>query len=567
MSKKPLVRKSRIFTYLYGFAGPYLFPLVFGVLLFSSQLVMFPLMSSMLFGGVTEAVQLRELSALFVAAYRVLGMLLLTMAVTFFGVLLTVINATKTFGRLQRKVLHHFMKTGAEDQTHSGERLSRLNTDVLSARHLYSDALINFLSFLQPMLVISAVIFSIEWRIGTITIIVGLISIGGQILFAKPLSKIAKKSLETTAEATKLISDIFSGAIVIRVFRLEKLMSTMFNSENETLKRLVYREARIDGGRRLIAGLSSLLSTGGVFAVGTILVYEGVITLTTLMALIPLCAIVADSIGGIGGAWAGMQEPLEAGMRIHDLLDGDNKIQPLYDAQIINKVAALDTSDNAGSSLDVKNLTFRYHNAEKPTLENVNFSVGENQLAIFVGESGCGKSTLLKVIAGLYKTQNGEISVGRSALDGSDLEKWRTNFAYVEQNSTLFNLTIYENIALGIENATFEDVKAAAVDVGADEFVMTLPDGYDTQVGEVGSNLSGGQKQRIAIARALLRNSPILVLDEVTSALDAESEKDVLDTISKLREKRTILLITHNPDAIKADAVFEVKNGSVAKQQ
>ena len=556
-SNKP-VKKPRIFLFIYYFARPYFLPLILGTLLYCSQTVMFPLMNSVLLGGVTNSMTSGDYGTMLTAALQVLGMTVLAMLMAFFGVLLYVSSTEKALLRLQTRMLRSFMRTGAEDNVHSGERLSMLNTDVNTAQGLFSDAFAGLLFSLLPMLVLSVAIFAIDWRIGVLTIFLGLFATTGQVLFAKPIAKIAGKTLETTAEAVKTVGDIFSGGIIARVFKLQEHMLTIFGRDNDKLRSLVYRESKIDGARKLVSGLSDVLTTGGVFIVGSILISQGQLTLTTLMALVPLCLSVAQSIAGFGASWAGMQAPFEAGRRIYTLLDGDNRLDPLVDEK------APDLADKQKDcSVEVKSLTFAYKGAESPTLTDVSFSVGDRQLAAFIGESGCGKSTLLKLVAGLYRNDGALVSVGGVPLLYENLNEWRANFSYVDQNCTLFNLTIAENIGLGKEGCSLDEIKAAAVEANADGFIQSLPQGYDTPVGEVGGLLSGGQRQRIAIARALIRRSPVLVFDEATSALDAGSEREVVDTINNLRNNHTILLITHNVSAIQPDVTFRIENGCV----
>jgi len=556
-SNKP-VKKPRIFLFIYYFARPYFLPLILGTLLYCSQTVMFPLMNSVLLGGVTNSMTSGDYGTMLTAALQVLGMTVLAMLMAFFGVLLYVSSTEKALLRLQTRMLRSFMRTGAEDNVHSGERLSMLNTDVNTAQGLFSDAFAGLLFSLLPMLVLSVAIFAIDWRIGVLTIFLGLFATTGQVLFAKPIAKIAGKTLETTAEAVKTVGDIFSGGIIARVFKLQEHMLTIFGRDNDKLRSLVYRESKIDGARKLVSGLSDVLTTGGVFIVGSILISQGQLTLTTLMALVPLCLSVAQSIAGFGASWAGMQAPFEAGRRIYTLLDGDNRLDPLVDEK------APDLADKQKDcSVEVKSLTFAYKGAESPTLTDVSFSVGDRQLAAFIGESGCGKSTLLKLVAGLYRNDGALVSVGGVPLLYENLKEWRANFSYVDQNCTLFNLTIAENIGLGKEGCSLDEIKAAAVEANADGFIQSLPQGYDTPVGEVGGLLSGGQRQRIAIARALIRRSPVLVFDEATSALDAGSEREVVDTINNLRNNHTILLITHNVSAIQPDVTFRIENGCV----
>jgi len=505
-------------------------------------------------------------------------------------------SALKTGLRLQTGMLRVFMRSDADEHIHSGERLSMLNADVEAADRLYSDSLAQLLFLLQPMIFLTPVIFVMDWRIGIYTIALGVISTLGQVAFAKPIARIAKKTLETTAEATKTIGDIFSGGIIARVFKLEERMLKVFGRDNEILRKLIYREAKIDSARRLVSGIMDVLTTGGVFVVGSILISNGEMTLITLMAIVPLCAMTANAISRLGAAWAEMQGPFEAGRRIYNLLDGNNKVDPLPTAQTSIGSAISHTPNNStqptvgatalgrspndaqmtalgrppnnaqppkGHTVNVKNLTFTYKNEEAPVLKNVNFKVGESKLAAFIGESGSGKSTLLKVVAGLYKSDSAEITIDGKILSHDDIASWRSNFAYVDQNATLFNLTIAENIGLGREGATFDEIETAAIEANAHEFILELPQGYDTPVGEVGGSLSGGQRQRIAIARALIRRAPILVLDEATSALDPTSEREIIETINNLRANHTILLITHNLPAVNPDVTYRIGDSNV----
>ena len=562
MSAHKRASRPRIFIFMYGFARPYLLPLIVGTVLYCSQMVMFPLMNSVLLGGVTGVMLGGDRTLLLTAAIRTLGMTLLAMAMAMSGVFLYSSSVQKTMRRLQIKILRSFMASGAEVHTHSGERLSLLNTDVTTAHDLFSNALANMLFSLLPMITLSIVIFSIEWRIGLYTIFLGLFSTAGQVLFAKPIAKIAKGTLETIAEAAKTIGDIFSGGIILRVFHLQERILAAFGRDNDTLRYLVNREARIDGARKLISGISDLLTTGGVFVVGSLLISRNNITLTTLMALAPLCSSVAFSIAGFGAAWAGMQAPFEAGQRLFTLLEGDNSLETLPETRPLEF-----TETQKGRAVEVKGLTYTYQGADKSVLADINISIGENQLAAFIGESGSGKSTLLKIISGLYICESANIAVGGSVLSYTDIKKWRSYFAYVDQSCTLFNMSIAENIGLGRDGAAFEDIKAAAADADADGFIEALPQGYDTPAGEVGGLLSGGQRQRIAIARALIRRAPVLILDEATSALDAKSEREVAETIRNLRNSRTILMITHNPHAIQPDVTFRIEDGRVVQVQ
>jgi ABC-type multidrug transport system fused ATPase/permease subunit len=552
------VGKLRAFSFIFGFVRPYLPIYIIGMFLYTSQSLSFTLLHSVLLGGITSAMMNGDVSELLMAGLTGVLILILLIILVYPGVLINQRTNLMITRRLQTKIFRTFINAGAEKREHSGAQLAALNNDVLYAENIYGGAFSMLILSLLPIVTFSAAIFAIEWRIGLFTAFLGLLSLFGQSLFAKPLARLAEKKLEKIADATKVIGDVFSGGIIARVFSLQENMLSRFGRENDGLRRVNYSEARVKGAHQLFSGILNMLTTGGVFAVGSLLISNDQLTIPVLMMLVPMCSSVSETISSIGSIWVGLQAPLEAGRRVYTLLDGDNRLDPLPDEQ-----PAAFTGERRGCAVEVKGLTFAYKDADSLTLKDVSLSVGENRLAAFVGESGSGKSTLLKVIAGLYGSGEARVSVGGVTLSYENIQEWRSNFAYVDQNSTLFNLTIAENIGLGKSGASMDEIKAAAAEANADGFIEALPQGYDTPVGEIGGSLSGGQRQRIAIARALIRRSPVLIFDEATSALDAGSEREVIETIHNLRKDHTILLITHNLPAIKPDMVFRIEEGEL----
>ena len=549
------ISKIRIFGFLYGFSRPHMPLLIIGMLLYVSQAVLFPLMSSVLTGGITGAILNLSYTDLLAAGIRTLAILVCTIILLWLGILMYVAGELKTKRRLQIKMIRAFINADVENRIHTGERLSMLNNDAELANAVYGDALANLLFCLMPVIGLSITVFAIEWRMGLYTLFAGLFALAGQLLFAKPLAKIAHGKLEKISAASKTLGDIFSGGVIARVFSLQDRLLNIFGRDNDDIRRLVNREARINGEQALFMGITGLLTTGGVFIVGSMLIPGGDLTLPALMAIFPISSSAALSMANIGNAWAGMQAPFEAGRRVYEMLDGDNSLGTLAEQK--------KPSITEGYSIDVRNLTFSFKDADKTLFRDVNLTIEENRFAAFIGESGGGKSTLLKIISGLYDRDGFEIAIGEKPCSMAYAEEWRSYFAYIDQNCTLFNMTVGENIALGKEGASIDEIKAAAIEADADKFITELPQGYDTPVGEVGALLSGGQRQRISIARALIRRSPILVFDEATSALDRESEKEIIATIDRLRSNHTILMVTHNLQAIDPDIVFRIEAGQV----
>ena len=446
-----------------------------------------------------------------------------------------------------------------ENRAHSGERLASLNNDVNTAKGVCGNAMTNLFFSLTPIIFLTLTLMVMEWRVGLFTLFAGLIALCGQSLFAKPLARLAKKRLEKIADITKTLGDIFAGGVIARTFSFQGPIMKWFMGDNEILKALSYKEADINAAQKLLSGLSNTLVSAGVFVLGALLITnpDNGMTLGLLMAAFPLSTSIAHAISNIGACWAGLQAPLEAGYRVYNLLDGDNTFIPLQEEM------AIETASKGGA-IKINNLNFTYMDDDKNTLTDINVEIPENQFAAFIGESGSGKSTLLKIITGLYTRSDIDITIGDEKMDIENIGSWRKYFAYVDQNYVLFNLTIGENIGLGKPmGCTQGEIESAAKEAGAHDFIMNLPEKYDTIVGESGDFLSGGQKQRIAIARALMRRSPILVFDEATGALDKDSENEVLAVIEGLRNNHTVLMATHNPRAINPDIVIKMESGRI----
>jgi subfamily B ATP-binding cassette protein MsbA len=269
----------------------------------------------------------------------------------------------------------------------------------------------------------------------------------------------------------------------------------------------------------------------------------------------PLCQAIGNGMSGIGQAYAGLQAPKEAAIRVIDILENEPTVSGVKQ-QLVN---------NDNYVLEINNLNFRFKDATENTLNNISLKIKENEMIAFVGASGSGKSTLLRSIIGMYDREDLSLHLGKLDYNQTDIKVWRQQFAYVDQSCKLFDMSIKENIGLGLAGqATLEEITLAAKRAVADDFINALPDGYDSQVGQQGSSLSGGQKQRIAIARALCRKAPVLVFDEATSALDKQSQQNIMNTIEDLRSDHTILVVTHDlQSTINADRIVVMDQGRI----
>ena len=254
-----------------------------------------------------------------------------------------------------------------------------------------------------------------------------------------------------------------------------------------------------------------------------------------------------------------LQVSLASGARLLEIMD-----MPPEPDRLIGPTAG---SVLTPSGVSVENLAFTYPGSDNSVVNEVGFTVRKGSTAAFVGPSGGGKTTLFKLLLGLYVPTRGMITVDSSSIYGEALAEWRMNFAYVPQNAFVFSDTIYRNIVGGMPDPGRQEVETAARAANAHDFIMQLPDGYQTLLEESGRNLSGGEKQRIAIARAILQNAPVLLLDEATSALDTESEQQVQEAIEHLMRGRTTLVIAHRLSTIQgADTIYYLEDGRLVEQ-
>lgn len=440
-------------------------------------------------------------------------------------------------------------------QTHSGELVSRLTNDVTTAKEAFGSVLTRVGITVCVGLACTAYMLLLSWKLAAVSLTFALLP---YCFNRATAGRLRGRSSEVQASLGTLnarLKDLVTGARVIKAFRQEQRFAEEYTAASQsTLRRglsRVWLLSFVNAGNGFFEGIGS---TCMLAAAGYLLV-TGQIGPGAAMAAIQLMNRVVRPFQTIGDAWAELQHALAAADRLFAILGREPEQLPLPPHY-------LGSSGTPG--LCLRDLSFSY--GRELVLSRVNLQVQPGQVIALVGASGSGKSTLFKLLLGLYPLDDGSVT-----LDGVDarslgLQRLREMIAYVPQESFLYAGTVGENIAYGRPDASPMEIVQAAQHANAHDFIMALPQGYDTPVGERGTQLSGGQRQRISIARALLKNAPYLLLDEATASLDSESEGLVQAALDRLMHGRTTLTIAHRLSTVQgADCIHVLAAGQVVE--
>ena len=444
---------------------------------------------------------------------------------------------------------------------HSGDMLSVLNADLGKLKGLLANNLIDLFGQTVRMLAAFGYIISVNWILALVsTILTPLIFILISAL-TNPISKRSEEMQNEIGTVNSAAQDSLAGAMVVKAFNLEALLDSRFRRANRAALERGLGVARL---RSAVDGITMPLAiTPFILAIGLggYFVFQKQITFGALFAFINLLNYVVNPLGFLPNVFAAMGEASGAASRVFDLLD-----QPAERQNGATRASLAPVVGGGANAIEFRGLSFAYADGA-PVLKNIRCEIPVGQKIAVVGPSGGGKSTLIKLILGYYPIPDGVIR-----LFGRDLSEWqlaaaRDQMAFVAQDTYLFPVSLAENIRLGRPGATQAQVEEAARAANIHDFIASLPQGYETGAGEWGGRLSGGQRQRISIARAILKDAPILLLDEPTSALDTESESLVQQALERFTAGRTSLVIAHRLSTIKdADRVLVIQDGELVEQ-
>lgn len=439
----------------------------------------------------------------------------------------------------------------------TGEIMSRVINDSRNMETLIAHALPDLLSNILIVIMVAIMIFSINPILAAISLIPIPLILFVTMKFSGKVHALFKRNQEVLAEVNGKVQDNISGIREIQSFGRE-------NEEYMSMKEYCKRYSFVNVRANFVASIffptiEFLTSVGSVLVmgIGGTLALKDVLSVSDVVGFFMYLSLFYSPIAALSRIIEDMQNAFAGGHRVLSILDMESEIKDSENAEDIGR---------ANGEMEFDHVSF-YYNENEPVLKDISFKIDAGKMVAFVGATGVGKSTIVSLMERFYDPVSGTVRLDGKDIKDITVKSLRENISMVLQDVFLFNGSIYDNISYGNPSANREDVIKAAETARVNDFVCKMPDGYDTIIGERGVRLSGGQKQRIAIARAVLKNSPILILDEATSAVDNETEALIQQAIDELSKNRTVIVIAHRLSTVmKADNIIVLENGRIAEQ-
>lgn len=451
-----------------------------------------------------------------------------------------------------------FVGIGFYNNVKTGDLVEKTIYNTIMTEEIVKNT-VELIDYFASFTILMALLIIFSWKLTILTIILAALIAFGVSIYINRLSLIGQKFIVNSRELTAIIHESFTGIQVIKSFNMENRQKQAINQQ---LEKTAKNHLRIVFGNYMVHIITEAL---GVIAIGVLFIiaikmsdmsYKIVLTqllpfIYILARMLPTLKMINQARGVIVSRWPGFEA-------VYELIRLDNK-------PIIKDGA--DDFTGIKNSINFNSVMFSYNNDDKYALNNVDFQIPKGKTTAVVGESGAGKSTITNLLLRFYDPQYGEVLIDNEPLPNFKISSYRRSIGIVSQDTFIFNDTVSNNIAFGnLEETSQELIIEAAKRAGADDFISNLPDGYDTFLGERGIKLSGGQRQRISIARAILKDPEILILDEATSSLDSTTEQQIHSAITELSQNRTVIVIAHRLSTIKnADQIVVLNEGRVSE--
>ena len=459
--------------------------------------------------------------------------------------------------KLQFDMVNILIKTDTQiiDKKHSGKFISNLTYDVTHITALLSNTILTAFKDSLTLIGLLTVMFLQNWKLALISIImIPLASISAKTL-GKRIGKVTTEAQEKSGHLTTYLVELFKNHKLIKIFQKENLE---INKADEYLAELKDKNKKI---QTVFVRLSPIMETLTGFMVAILIFYsgklmaKGEVDINNFFSFLAAMMLAYQPVRSLSTLNMTINSGLSAASRILPVIDQKNMIKNLESAK---------TLEIKNASINFNNINFSYETNEGPTLQSINLKFDGGKMTSLVGHSGSGKSTILNLIPRFYDAKSGDIIIDGQSIYGSTIESLRSEISMVSQETTLFDDTIKNNIKYGRQEATDEEVFKVAKLSYCDEFINNLPNKFDTLIGENGVRLSGGEKQRLSIARAMMKKSSIILLDEATSSLDSETESKIQDALKILTKNKTTIVIAHRLSTIlNSNNIYVIDRGKI----
>ena len=461
---------------------------------------------------------------------------------------------------IQLKIMKSLIKADSEaiDKKHSGKFISHLTFDVGMITKLVSTVILNLTKDSLTLIGLIGVMFYQNWRLAIFAIImIPLASIAARSL-GKRIGKVTIEAADRTGALTSYLLEIFKNHKIIKIFQKENYeFKRTEHFINELKNKVVKIETVLVRASPIMETLTGIMIAGLIFYAGKLILKEE-LDINNFFSFLAAMMLAYQPVRSLATLNMGLNQGIQSARRVLPIIDFENKIKEKENAAELK----LDKAE-----INFLNVNFKYNEEDKKVLNSISLNISGGEMTSLVGHSGAGKSSILNLIPRFYDCESGDINIDNQSIYDLKIESLRSNISLVNQDVTLFDDTIKNNIAYAKLDATDDEIFQAAKLSFCDEFINKLPNKFDTFIGENGYRLSGGEKQRLSIARAMLKKSKIILLDEATSSLDAETESKIQEAINLLTKDRTTLVIAHRLSTImNSKKIYVVDEGKIIDQ-